>query len=108
MRVVDEDGGEAPLTAALPAGMVADALAVLAAADGDAEADTAAARAIVRAITADVLARLEGRRARVTVHDLVDAGRGGADRAPATSRSPRRSCCAARCRPTAARGRPCG
>ena len=69
MRVVDEDGGEAPLTAALPAGMVADALAVLAAAGGDAEADTVAARAIVRATTADVLERLEGATT-VTVHDL--------------------------------------
>ena len=69
MRVVGEDGGEAPLTAALPAGMVADALAVLAAAGGE-EADTVAARAIVRAVTADVLARLEGA-ATVTVHDVT-------------------------------------
>ncbi len=69
VRVVDEDGGEAPLRAALPAGMVADALAVLAAADGEDEADTTAARAIVRAITTDVLARLEGA-ATVTVHDV--------------------------------------
>ena len=35
---------------------------------------------------------------RVTVHDLSVAHRGGADRRPATSRSPRRSCCGARCR----------
>src|SRR4051812_4718586 len=69
VRVVDEDGGEAPLTHALPAGMVADALAVLAAAGGDAEADTVAARAIIRASTADVLERLEGATT-VTVHDL--------------------------------------
>ncbi|MDA0183652.1 ribonucleoside-diphosphate reductase subunit alpha [Solirubrobacter phytolaccae] len=68
VRVVGEDGGEAPLGAALPAGMVADALAVLATADGE-EADTTAARAIVRAITADVLARLEGA-ATVSVHDV--------------------------------------
>lgn len=68
VRVVGEDGGEAPLSAAFPAGMVADALAVLAAADGE-EADTTAARAIVRAITTDVLSRLEGA-ATVTVHDV--------------------------------------
>lgn len=68
VRVVGEDGGEAPLSAALPAGMVADALAVLAAADGE-DADTTAARAIVRAVTADVLSRLEGA-ATVTVHDV--------------------------------------
>ena len=69
VRVLGEDGGESALTAALPAGMVADALAVLAAAGGE-EADTVAARAIVRAITADVLARLEGA-ATVTVHDVT-------------------------------------
>ena len=59
--------------------MVADALAVLAAAERRAEADTVAARAIVRAITTDVLARLEG-----ADHGhgarRVDARRGGADR----------------------------
>ena len=69
VRVLGEDGGESALTAALPAGMVADALAVLAAAGGE-EADTVAARAIVRAVTTDVLARLEGA-ATVTVHDLT-------------------------------------
>ena len=69
VRVLDEDGGESELTAALPAGMVADALAVLAAAGGE-EADTVAARAIVRAITADVLERLQGA-ATVTVHDVT-------------------------------------
>lgn len=68
VKVVGEDGGESALTAALPGGMVADALAVLAAANGE-EADTVAARAIVRAVTADVLARLDGA-ATVTVHDL--------------------------------------
>src|SRR3954451_939182 len=68
VRVIGDDGGEAPLSAALPARMVADALAVLAAARGDA-ADTAAARAIVRAVTGDVLARLGGA-ATVTVHDV--------------------------------------
>jgi ribonucleoside-diphosphate reductase alpha chain len=69
LRVIGEDGGEAPFTAALAAGMVADALSVLAAANGEAEADTAAARAIVRAATAKVVARLEGA-STVTVHDL--------------------------------------
>ena len=64
-----EDGGEAPLTARQPAAMVADALAVLAAAESE-EADTAAARAIVRAVTSDVLARLEGATT-VTVHDVA-------------------------------------
>ena len=68
VRVLDEDGGESELSAALPAGMVADALAVLAAAGGE-EADTIAARAIVRAVTADVLSRLEGA-ATVTVFDV--------------------------------------
>ena len=69
MRVVGEDGGEAPLTARQPAAMVADALAVVAAAESE-EADTAAARAIVRAVTSDVLARLEGATT-VTVHDVA-------------------------------------
>src|SRR5688572_5019573 len=69
VRVLGEDGGESPLTAALPAGMVADALAVRAAAGGE-EADTVAARAIVRAIAADVLARLDGA-ATVSVHDVT-------------------------------------
>ncbi|WP_028064154.1 ribonucleoside-diphosphate reductase subunit alpha [Solirubrobacter soli] len=74
------DGHDATLTAELPAAMVADALAVLAAALGE-EADTVAARAIVRAVTGDVLARLDGA-ASVTVADvstvveaaLIDAG----------------------------------
>src|SRR5688500_15394812 len=68
VRVLDEDGGEPELSAALPAGMVADALAVLAEAGGE-EADTVAARAIVRAVTTDVLSRLEGA-ATVTVFDV--------------------------------------
>ncbi|HWK28021.1 MAG TPA: ribonucleoside-diphosphate reductase subunit alpha [Solirubrobacter sp.] len=80
VRVADEDGGDAALTAALPAGLVADALAVLASANGEA-ADTVAARAIVRAVTTDVLQRLAGA-ATVTVPDvstvveaaLIDAG----------------------------------
>jgi len=68
VTLVDEDGGTAPLTADAPASMVADALAVLAAAGGE-PADTVAARAIVKTITADVLDRLHDA-ATVTIHDL--------------------------------------
>lgn len=69
VRVVGEDGGEVALRSALPAGMVADALAVLAAAEGEA-ADTSAARAIVRVTTTEVLARLEGATT-VSVYDVA-------------------------------------
>src|SRR5690242_17945447 len=67
LTVRDEDV-DAALTAALPAGMVADALAVLAVALGE-DADTHAARAITRTVTVDVLARLDGATS-VTVADV--------------------------------------
>jgi ribonucleoside-diphosphate reductase alpha chain len=81
VRLVGEDGGEAPLTPEHPARLVADALRVLALANGERDAAGAAERAIVRATTADVLARLE-RAATITTHDLstlveaalIDAG----------------------------------
>jgi ribonucleoside-diphosphate reductase alpha chain len=61
-RLIGEDGGDAPLTAADPARMAADAVRVVELAGGRTDVS-------VRAITADVLARLDGASS-VTVHDL--------------------------------------
>ena len=49
LTLVDEDGGERPLTPAVVGRLVADALTTLALAGGEADADTAAARAAARA-----------------------------------------------------------
>ena len=86
LTLVDEDGGERPLTPAVVGRLVADALTTLALAGGEADADTAAARAIVRAATRQSTARLaaavEGGARSVTETDLstlveaalIDAG----------------------------------
>jgi ribonucleoside-diphosphate reductase alpha chain len=73
--VADLDGTDVlvdgePFSPALAAGLVADALATLAAARGERDADTAAARAIVRAATIRVVERLAGAN-----ESLVPAGR---------------------------------
>jgi ribonucleoside-diphosphate reductase alpha chain len=59
IRVRDEDGALNEFAAARVAGLIGDALSVLAAASGEAEADTVAGRAIIRSTTAQVIARLQ-------------------------------------------------
>ncbi len=74
LALVEEDGGERPLTNADIAQPLADALTTLALAAHEPGADTAAARAILRSATLEVSARLrtaaaEGARS-ITAHDL--------------------------------------
>jgi ribonucleoside-diphosphate reductase alpha chain len=74
LALVEEDGGERPLTTADIAQPLADALTTLALAAQEPRADSAAARAILRAATIEVSARLrsaaaDGARS-ITAHDL--------------------------------------
>jgi ribonucleoside-diphosphate reductase alpha chain len=74
LALVEEDGGERPLTTVDIAQPLADALTTLALAAHEPHADSAAARAILRAATLEVTTRLravadEGARS-VTAHDL--------------------------------------
>ncbi len=74
LALVEEDGGERPLTTHDIARPLADALTTLAVAAQEPGADTAAARAILRAATLEVSARLraaaaDGARS-ITAHDL--------------------------------------
>ena len=78
VRVIGEDGGETPLTAALPAGMVADALAVLAAAER--RGGRHRRRARDRARDHRRRARAPGRRRHGHRARPLHARRGGADR----------------------------
>jgi ribonucleoside-diphosphate reductase alpha chain len=74
LLLVDEDGGEQPLTPTHIAAPVADALATLALASGEPGVDTTAGRAIIRAITGEVARRLDAAARdgaqRITAHDL--------------------------------------
>jgi ribonucleoside-diphosphate reductase alpha chain len=74
LDLVEEDGGEQPLTLAHIAAPVADALATLALASGEPGVDTAAGRAIIRAVTSEVAGRLRAAAhdgaERITAHDL--------------------------------------
>jgi ribonucleoside-diphosphate reductase alpha chain len=74
LALVEEDGGERPLTFEHIATPVADALATLSLASGESAVDTAAGRAIIRAVTTEVSRRLQAAAAdgaeRITAYDL--------------------------------------
>ena len=74
LALVEEDGGERPLTFEHLATPVADALATLSLASGESAIDTAAVRAIIRAVTTEVSRRLQAAAAdgaeRITAYDL--------------------------------------